>query len=152
MLGLPSKIVPVPSASIRFCRYGMAVALWIAYILRSKELAAAAAAVLLLNALLGIRRAPLVALYTATAQRIWPSPIAQVDECALHFAHTIGALAAAAGVALVYMPEQYSIGWLVLLALAVMKSIGAVFMCPVSGMYACLASGGKCCGWMKRKG
>ncbi len=126
MLGLPSKIVPVPSAAIRFCRYATAVALWIAYILRSKELAAAVAILLLLNALLGIRRAPLVALYTATAQRVWPSPIAQVDECALRFAHTIGTLAAAAGVALIYIPEQYTTGWLVLLALAVMKSIGAV--------------------------
>ncbi len=151
MLGLPSQLVEVPSASIRFCRYAAAALLWIAYVLHSRELALAIAVLLLLNAVLGIRHAPLVALYTATAQRRWPSPMAQVDEYALRFAHTIGTLATGAGVALAYNPEQASLGWMVLLCVALMKTLGAVLLCPVTGLYTCLAGGGQCCGWLRRK-
>lgn len=152
MLGLPSKLVQVPSAALRFCRFATAAALWIACVLHSRELALAVAAVLLLNAVLGIRLAPLVALYAATAQRLWPSPVIQVDEYALRFAHTIGALAAGAGVALAYNPDQVGLGWTILVCLAVMKTLGAVLACPVTGLYTCLAGGGQCCGWLKRRG
>jgi hypothetical protein len=151
MLGLPSKVVSAPSAAIRFCRYLSAALLWIAYVLHSRELALAVAMLLLLNAVLGIRRAPLVALYAATAQRRWPSPMAQVDECALRFAHSIGALATGAGVALCYQPELSGQGWMVLMCVALMKTLGAVLLCPVTGLYTCLAGGGQCCGWLKRR-
>lgn len=151
MLALPSRVVEVPSAAIRFCRYATALALWAAYVLRSKELAAAIGLLLLLNAVLGIRRAPLVQLYWRTAQRLWVSPMAAVDECGLRFAHSLGTLCAAAGVALAYVPQYAGAGWMVLLALAALKTLGAVFTCPVSGLYTCLADGGACCAWLGRK-
>jgi hypothetical protein len=151
MLTLPRRDVEAPAAAIRFCRYATALALWAAYVLRSKELAAAIGLLLLLNAVLGIRRAPLVQLYWQTAQRLWPSPMVAVDECGLRFAHGLGTLAAAAGAALAYVPQYAAAGWTVLLALAALKTLGAVFMCPVSGLYTCLASGGACCAWLRRK-
>lgn len=151
MLGLPSRIVSVPQAAIRFCRYATAVLLWTAYLAHIEGLALALAVLLVLNAALGVRRAPLVALYAATVHRRWPGAVSQVDECALRFAHIIAATAACAAAALVYQPERAWLGWIILACLAFMKTLGAVFMCPVSGLYACLAGGGECCSWLRKR-
>jgi len=79
------KPVTVPSAALRFCRYGVAAIVWIGYIWYIPEL-------IVLSfiswpcRLLRIKRAPMIYLYTNTVERLFPSaPVGpgRTHPCAL---------------------------------------------------------------------
>jgi len=139
--------VKVPRAAFAFCRYTVMVLLWAAFLLRFRELVPAVVVILALSALLGIRRAPLVALYTHTVHRLWPSAEEQVDRCGLRFAHILGTLLGVVCVALLYAVGG-RVGWGAVFVFAVLKTISAAGLCPASKLYSCMA-GGQCCAFLK---
>jgi len=145
---LPTHQVEVSRAGFRCCRIAVAALLWAAYFMHSVWLLAAALVLLVLNALLGIRRAPLVALYTATLGRLRPGPAEQVDEHGLRFGHSVAACAVGIAVWAVSAGASVAAGWTVVLWVAIFKTAAAVAGCPVSSLWTCLAHGGTCCSWL----
>lgn len=147
-----AKPVTISKGGFRFCRYSMAVLLWAAFFLRMPALVIIGAGAMALSALLTIRYAPLVWLYTQTVDRLFPSPPEILDEHAMRFAHLVATLALCLPLALFYF-AQYEIGWRVLGFVAVFKTAGALGYCPVSRMFTCLIGrGGACCGFLGGKG
>lgn len=125
-----------------FCRYGVAVLVWAALLLRSVPLLVAVFAILALSAALKVQRAPMVWLYSETLGRALPSEEVVLDARAMRAAHTAGALMAL--LCLAALGVNATAGWLFVAVFAVLKTASALGFCPAYKLYGCLAAGGCC--------
>jgi hypothetical protein len=146
--------VTVDNATIQnnaflFCRYSIAVLVWLALILHSVWLLVLTLLILALSALLKVRRAPMVWLYTNTLGRVIPSKDVVLDVSAMRFAHTLGAGLALISIALVALGVPGA--WFFVAAFAVLKSVSALGFCPASKLYGCVIKGGGCCALTARR-
>lgn len=126
-----------------FCRYSIAVLVWLSLFLHSLWLLGLTFAILALSALLKVRRAPMVWIYTNTLGRFVPSRDVILDVSAMRFAHTLGAALALISIALVSLGVPGA--WFFVAAFAVLKSVSALGFCPASKLYGCVIKGGGCC-------
>lgn len=146
------KPVSITRGAFAFCRYTLAILLWVALIMGLKWLVIVTAAILALSALLTVRRAPLVVLYTVTVERLFPSGVEVLDEHAMRFAHTFGVLLLGIALGLLYYPPTVRAGWIFLLLVALAKTVGALGFCAAGRMYTCMAnSHGSCCGFLRKR-
>jgi hypothetical protein len=140
--------VSIPSAAFIFCRYTLTIMVWAALIFQWKWMVVLVFIVLAWSAIFKIGNAPLILLYSYTINRLFPSANEILDENAMRFAHSLGAGFAA--VSLLFLYFSYPVvGWLVLFALAIIKTIGAIGFCPASKLYHCIMAGG-CCSFVRR--
>jgi hypothetical protein len=146
---VPSKPVVVAKGAFVFCRYSLAVLIWVAFILHIKSLVLLSILLLGLSALLKIKKAPLIYLYEQTLEKLFASGEEVLDEHAMRFAHTLGAGLSLVSALFLYSPFE-KVGWIVLLGVAIIKSIGALGLCAASKLYGCINSGG-CCRLTRRK-
>ncbi|MDD5103236.1 MAG: DUF4395 family protein [Candidatus Peribacteraceae bacterium] len=135
--------VTVQRTAFLFCRAGITVILWIAFLLHAIWALWLAFIILGLSAILGVDRAPMIALYTYTAGQLLPSASETLDRSAMRFAHTLGALWSGTCLLLIAAFPAIPIGWRLLLLLAIVKTISAFGYCPASKLYIC-ATGGCC--------
>jgi hypothetical protein len=131
-----------------FCRYSIAVLVWLALVLRSVPLLALAFVILAASALLTVRRAPMIVLWTSTLGRLFPSEEEILDVRAMRVAHTAGAVLAGVSLALTYLQRPGA--WLFVLAFAVLKTLSALGFCPAYKLYGCAMRGGCCALTAKR--
>jgi len=140
--------VAVSKAAFIFCRWTMALVVWASWWFHSLALLIFAALVFTASAILNVNRAPLVWIYTATINRLLPSPEVLLDAKGMRFAHQTGAVFALACILLVLcIPLPTT--WNFVLVFAVLKTISAVGFCPASKMYQCM-TGGQCCSFLKK--
>jgi len=142
------KLVSVSKAAFAFCRYTIAILVWLALFLKNKPLVLLVFAILALSAILKIKRAPLILLYTYTINKIFPSKTEILEEKAMRFAHTLGTILALICIIFLYLINE-KVGWIIVLIFAILKTISAFGYCPASKMYSCMMSGG-CCALTKR--
>ncbi|MDD2714401.1 MAG: DUF4395 family protein [Candidatus Wallbacteria bacterium] len=135
--------VMVSRGGFLFCRWTVAVILWCAFFLRSRELVILSCAILALSALLKIRKAPLVWIYTMTLGKLFQSSLEELDESAMRFAHSFGTVLHLIAISLLYLPNPRA-GWLLVLILCFGKTAGAMGFCTALKIYGCLKSGGCC--------
>jgi hypothetical protein len=135
--------VTVQNNAFVFCRYSIAVLVWLALILQSIWLLALAFAILGLSAWLKVPRAPMIWIWTNTLGRVVPSRDVVLDVKAMRFAHTIGTAMAAISIVLVYLHSPAA--WWFVGAFALLKSVSALGFCPASKLYGCVIKGGGCC-------
>jgi hypothetical protein len=129
----------IPKNAFMFCKMTITLIAWTALILRSKELVLLAFLLLLSSAILTIRRAPLIMLYSFA--RLPPGRTVELDVKAMRFAHILGSVFSGVCAILVYMNSRF--GWAVVLVFAVMKTISAAGFCPGEKIYTCMKGG--CC-------
>ncbi len=144
------KPVSVPSAAFAFCRYTLALLVWAALIFRFKPLMIVAFILFALSAILKVRRAPLILLYSYTVNKIFKSSDEVLNEDAMRFAHLMGAIFSLVCIGLLYFAPP-RIGWSAVLVFAIMKSISALGFCPASKLYECMSKGG-CCAFTGKHG
>jgi hypothetical protein len=135
--------VTIQQNAFVFCRYSIAVLIWVALIFQSAWLLVLVLFILALSAVLTVRRAPMVWLYTTTLGAFIPSKDVVLDVDAMRFAHTLGAVLAAISIALVYWGSPAA--WYFVGAFAVLKTISAFGFCPASKLYGCVIKDGGCC-------
>lgn len=145
--------VAVPRSAFRFCRVSMAALLWAGVLLRSEVLTGIVGLVMLLSAILTVRNAPMVWLYTNTLHRAFPSADDVLDKNAMRFSHAVAAVAILSPLALILLAGSAASepAWRILLVVACFKTVGAFGFCPVSRLYGCIAGGGVCCPFLHRK-
>jgi len=141
------KPVVVPAHAFVFCRYTVAVLVWLAYLWHSPWLLAAAGVLLGWSALAKVGRAPLILLYSKTLLRVHGSPDEVLDETAMRFAHTLGTGFALACLGAVWLSPR--IGWPLTLLFALLKTVSALGFCPASKLFTC-ATNTACCPLAKR--
>jgi hypothetical protein len=145
------KPVTISRGGFAFCRYSVAVALWVGVLWRMDWLMSLCAVVMLLSAILTVSRAPMVLLYASTIDRLIPSAKVVVDESGLRFAQSVAAVV----IGVPWLLLQFGpVGmqeavWRFLPVVAVFKTLGALGFCAVSRLYTCAISGGDCCAFLK---
>ena len=135
-------MVTIPRNAFRFCKVTITLLVWVAFIFRIESLVLAAFMLLLASAILKIKRAPLIVLYSTTFNKFIPSKEVELDEKGMRFAHTLGAIFSGICVLLVYLDLPKA--WGVVLALAIMKTISMFGYCPGEKIYKCMKDGGCC--------
>lgn len=137
------KPVTISKGAFAFCRYTIAVTLWVALLFQIKLLVAVSFVILLFSYILKVQRAPLVVLYTLTIDKILPSSKELVDEKGIRFAHLVGAIFS--GLCCLFLFFIYSpAGWALTFLLAILKTSAAFGFCSALKLYGCM-SGGNCC-------
>ena len=141
------KPVSVPRAAFAFCRYTVAILVWASFVLRSKWILILVGLIMFLSAVLKIRRAPLIVLYSQTIDKLWKSPQEILNESAMRFAHILAtALSVLCLLFLFFINER--VGWVLVLCFAAIKTISALGFCPASKLYEC-AGNTNCCSFAK---
>lgn len=125
-----------------FCRYSVAALVWVALLLQDVWVLAAVFAVLLLSALLTVRRAPMIVLWSSTLGHVFPSEEDVLDIKAMRFAHGLGAMMALIGLSMVWHGNPFA--WYFVGLFAVLKTTSAFGWCPAYKLWGCLAKGGCC--------
>ncbi|MBU3146760.1 DUF4395 family protein [Clostridium sp. CF012] len=137
--------VVVSRGAFNFCKYTVASIFWLALIFHNKLLVAVGFSMLLLSAILKVKNAPLVFLYTYTIDKIFPSKSEILDEKAVCFAHIVGATMS--GIALLFLYFIHPLtGWILTGVLAVLKTSASFGFCGSMKLYGCLNNpNGQCC-------
>ena len=143
------KPVSVSTAAFAFCRYVIAILIWLAFILRVKWVVVLVFLILVFSAILKIGKAPMILLYSYTINKLIPSKSEILDEKAMRFAHILGSILALLCIIFLYFINE-KIGWVIVFAFAILKTISAFGFCPASKLYSCVMSGG-CCALTKRR-
>ena len=137
------KPVSLSKASFAFCRYSMALMVWISFFLQSQILLGIVFLIFLLNAFFKVKRAPMIRLYDVTFNRIKRAPEILVNENSLFFAHSLAAAISCICLVLVLTVHNDKI-WYSVLAFALLKTVSAFGICPASRLYECWL-GDNCC-------
>ncbi len=132
--------------AFRFCKITITIIVWIAFIFKIKSLIFITFAILVSSAILKIKKAPLIWLYSNTIDKIKPSKQIDLDENAMRFAHKLGSYFSGICVILVYLNVKFA--WGVVLIFAIMKTISAFGYCPGEKVYSCMKNG--CCRFTKK--
>lgn len=135
--------VTVQNNAFLFCRYSIAALIWLALIFESLWLLVAVFVILALSALLTVRRAPMIWLWTNTLGRVFPSSEVVLEVDAMRFAHSLGAVLALVSVALVW--RGTAIAWWFVALFGLLKTVSALGFCPASKLYGCVIKEGGCC-------
>ncbi|MDF2890608.1 MAG: hypothetical protein K0R80_975 [Clostridia bacterium] len=137
--------VEVSNGAFNFCKYGIATLLWLSIIVQSKLLVGICFAILVLSAIFKVKKAPLVMLFTRTADYFIKSKRIILDERAVRFAHIVGAVFS--GIALIFLYFIHPLtGWIITGILALLKTSGAMGYCGAMKLYSCLNNpNGQCC-------
>ena len=139
--------VEIQYGAFLFCRWTVALLLWVSLLTHSISLVVLVFLILLASAALQVHRAPLVVLFSQTIGRVRPTELVTLEAPAMQFAHALGAaLAMVCLLALQFAPHY---GWEFVLVFAALKSVAACGFCPASKLYRC-ATGGNCCAFLKR--
>ncbi|WP_010681332.1 DUF4395 family protein [Acetivibrio cellulolyticus] len=139
------KPVEIPNGSFNFCKYTISLMLWCSLVLQSKVIVLTCFVILVFSALIKVKNAPLVFLYTNTFDRFFKSKSIILDENAVWFAHTVGAVFSGAALVFLYFINPI-IGWVITGILAVLKTSGALGFCGAMKLYGCLNNpNGQCC-------
>ena len=137
--------VAVPQAAFNFCKYTMALIFWLSLIFHSKLLVILGFIILVLSAILKVKKAPLVFIYTYTIDKLFPSKKEILDEKAVYFAHMVGASMALIGLLFLYFIHPFT-GWVIIGVLAFLKTSASFGFCGAMKLYVCLNNpNGKCC-------
>jgi len=137
----------VSKGAFVFCRFTITILVWAAFVFKIKELVFLTFLLLAASAILTIKRAPLLMLYSVTIDKLFPSSKIDLDFKGMRFAHTLGSFLSGICTILVYL--NISFCWYVLLGFALLKTISAVGFCPGEKLYSCVSKGG-CCSLTKR--
>jgi len=142
------KPVSVPGAAFVFCRIILAVLVWLAWIFHSKVILLIVFIVFFLSAILKIKKAPMILLYSLTINKIIKSKDEILNESAMQFAHIAGSFFSLISLVLLYFVNE-KVGWMVVFIFAVLKSISAFGFCPASKLYEC-STNDSCCAFAKK--
>jgi len=142
------KPVSVSKSAFAFCRYSIAILVWLSLILKIKWLLVVVFLVLALSAILKIEKAPFILLYKYTIGKIVKSKEEILNENAMRFAHTMGTVLSLICLLFLYF-VNVDLGWIFVLVFAVLKTISALGVCPASKLYECMGNK-TCCAFAKK--
>jgi hypothetical protein len=137
------KPVMITKGSFAFCRYTIAIMVWLALLLQDIWFIAAVTLIMVLSAILKVQRAPLVWLYASTVDRVMPSAEEVVNEKGIYFAHCVAVFMGCLCM-LLYLVAPAIVVWGVVGIFALLKTMAAFGKCSALKIYGCMANG-TCC-------
>jgi hypothetical protein len=144
------KIQPISISSGGFntCKYSVAVILIAAILLPQYRitLVALSTVILTLSALLGVEKAPMILLFDWSLGRIFKTKSVMLDRKGMRFAHSLGAVLNA--VTLLFLILFPTVGFVLLMLTAALKTVSAVGYCSGLKLYQCM-NNDTCCSTSK---
>ncbi|MGE5382722.1 MAG: DUF4395 family protein [Omnitrophica WOR_2 bacterium] len=135
--------VEISKSSFAFCRFSLAVAIWVSFFLKSEVILAVVCVIFLLSAILKVKRAPMIVLFDLTFDKMLNSSKTVVDQNSIYFAHSLALAFSLICLASVLLSDS-SMAWYPLFGFAILKTVSAFGFCPASKLYSCTVDG-KCC-------
>jgi hypothetical protein len=145
---IKNKMVSVSNAGFAFCRYSVAMLIWLSLLIKIKWLLAVIFVVMFFSAILKVKRAPLIVLFGLTLGKLFESQQEILDEKAMRFAHIFGSIFSLICLILLYFVNE-RVGWIAVLIFAIAKTVSALGFCPAAKLYGC-TTGGQCCAFLKK--
>ncbi len=128
-------MVGVSRNAFKFCRWTIALILWVSFVLKVKWLLAVNFVILLTGAIFKVRRSPLVVVYEKTFGAWFPSKATEeLDENGIAFAQGLGAFIHMILLLFVYVIDE-RIGWRAVFIIAIVKTLGALGYCTGLQIY-----------------
>jgi len=145
------KPVKISNSAFTFCRYGVSILIWIAFILQIKYLVGIVFMIMLLSVIFKVQNSPLVFIYSLITEKILKLKTKKVllDQKAMVFAHSLGTILSLVSLFTLYFISE-KIGWIIVFLFGILKTISAVGLCPATKLYNCVNSS-TCCTFLKRK-
>ncbi len=143
------RMVTVRRQSVTFCKYTVAGLLWLAVITANIVPVYIVLAVLLVSALTGVHRAPLVVLYDLTFAKFTPTSELYVNLHSVRFAHLFGSVICILSLAACYLIGPAA-GFVTAAVLAVLQTVAALGYCSAQKIYECVICGSGCCRFGKK--
>lgn len=137
------KPVVISSGSFAFCRYTIAILVWLGLLFTNIWFIVGVTLLMLLSVILKVQRAPLVWLYAHSMDRIMTSSEVVVDEKGIRFAHGVAAIMGSLCIVLFFVAPSIVV-WSVVGIFAMLKTMAAFGMCSALKLYSCMANG-TCC-------
>jgi len=137
------KPVSISKGAFAFCRFSIAILVWLSVALQSKEILVFTTLILISSYILGVSRAPMIFAYTHTIERIIPTEKVLVDEKGIRFAHLVGSVFGIVTCIILYFVNDLA-GWILAIALGILKTSAAFGFCSALKLYTCM-TGGSCC-------
>lgn len=141
-------LVAIRSDAFAFCRYGIMILVWAAFLLKIKWLVLLSFGILALSAIFSIRYAPMILIYNNTIGLFFKYKTEELGTRGMRFAHILGSVFAGIAVLSLYF-WNIKVGWVITFFLAIIKTISALGLCPAYKLYNCMKSGG-CCSFTKK--
>lgn len=140
--------VVITEGSFAFCRYTIAILLWLGLVLQNIWFIVLVTIIMLLSAILRVRNAPLVWLYRKIVEPIKPSPEVVVDEKGIFFAHSVAVMMGGLSI-LFFLIAHPIFTWCFVGIFAILKTMAAFGKCSALKLYGCM-SNGTCCRFGKK--
>jgi hypothetical protein len=136
------KPVKISKGSFAFCRSGIALMVWLSLLLDSLLILGFACLLLVVSAIVKVKRSPLVRVYQMTLAKYINDEPLYVDENGIHFAHVFGSIV----LLLAFVGMMFSVPYykVFLFAVCLLKTSGAFGYCSALKLYSCMSSD-NCC-------
>jgi len=146
---LKIKPISISKNAFAFCRYFTVILLMLALVLRIESLVFLVFFILLLSAILGIMKAPLIFVYSSLEKFLkFKIKYQVVDIHAMRFAHILGSILS--GICVVLFIFENKFAWSLVFIFMILKIVSAMGFCPASKLYTC-STNGNCCQFVKKK-
>jgi hypothetical protein len=138
----------ISSGEFAFCRIGIMILVWLAFIFRIEWIIWFVFFVLLFSAVFTVKYAPMIVLWRYSFGLIFKSKNEVLNVKAMRFAHILGTVLAGICLLLLHFGNP-NFAWGFVAFFAIMKTISALGFCPASKAYVCM-SNGTCCAFSRK--
>lgn len=138
--------VSIHSDSFLFCRYGVAILLWLAIIFNQTWILLLTFAIFVVSAVMGVNKAPMILFFDSTFGKLRKNRgTAILDTHDIRFVHSLAAIFNGLVLILFYL-GFHEASKVVLYIFSILKTASAFGYCPASKLRTCvLGSSGSCC-------
>ncbi|MBQ3298358.1 MAG: DUF4395 family protein [Bacilli bacterium] len=147
------QMATVPKKGFAFCRYTIAILLWITVILvffNIKWIIFIPFIIMLLSGILTVRRAPLIMLYKALFDREGKGETDVLNVSSIRFSHFVGSFFCIIIILFLYVVKIDIVAYVFLGILTILQTIAAFGYCSAQKLYECLVLGKNCCNLGKK--
>lgn len=137
----------IPRVSFILFKLTSLILLWLAFFMRIRIFVVISFLILAISVLFKIKNNPLIIFYSSTISKLirWKDEI--LDEKAVNFANKGGSILQI--ICIFFLYNSRIAGWIILLIVAIIKTISTLGFCPGVKIYYCLNNG--CCMLTRKK-
>ena len=147
------QMATVPKKGFTFCRYTIALLLWITVILlffNIKWMIFIPLGIMALSGILTVKRAPLIMLYKVLFDRKGKGETDVLNVNSIRFSHFVGSFFCIIIIIFLYILKIDIVAYIFLGILTILQTIAAFGYCSAQKLYECLVLGKNCCNLGKK--
>lgn len=147
------QMATVPKKGFAFCRYTIALLLWLTVILlffNIKWMIFIPFTIMVLSGILTVKRAPLIMLYKVIFDRDGKGETDVLNVSSIRFSHYVGSVFCIIIILFLYVVKIDIVAYIFLGILTILQTIAAFGYCSAQKLYECLVLGKNCCNLGKK--